>query len=440
MTTLRRRDFIKAGTAGVAVVAASRRVSGASVATNDQIGLGVIGIGRQGLYNMKKFQEFPDVRVLAVCDVYEPHLSKAKEASGTEGYRDFRKVLDRQDIDAVLISSPDHWHPLMTVMACQSGKDVYVEKPISVAVREGRKMVEAARRYGRVVQVGTMQRSGRHFQEAVKLIQRGDLGKISSVRTWNFGNASPDGIGAPADTDPPENLDWDMWLGPAPAVPFNANRFGVGPDRWSTFRMFWDYAGGMMTDWGVHLLDIVQWAMKADAPKTVSANGRKFILTDNRDTPDTLNALYEYEDFICTYENRECNSEGINGHGYGIEFYGSEGTMFLDRSGFRVGPQKRGRGDRAVSRMYSMEFDDINDSNYDHVADFLSCMRSRKEPISDIEIGHRSTTTCLLANVSIRTGHKLVWDGNSETVAGDPEAGRLLDREYREPWKLEVQA
>jgi predicted dehydrogenase len=202
--------------------------------------------------------------------------------------------------------------------------------------------------------------------------------------------------------------------------------------------MFWDYAGGMMTDWGVHLLDIVQWAMKEDAPKTISANGRKFILTDNRDTPDTLNALYEYENFICTYENRECNNEGISKHGYGIEFYGTEGTMFLDRSGFTVTPQQRREGEKSVPRMYSMEFEDINDSNHDHVANFLSCIRSRQQPICDIEIGHRSTSTCLLANVSLRSGHKLNWDAASETIANDPEATRLLDRQYRAPWELEV--
>ena len=195
----------------------------------------------------------------------------------------------------------------MTVMACQAGKDVYVEKPTSVAIAEGRKMVEAARKYNRVVQVGTQQRSAKHFQQAAKLVQDGGIGKVAAVRCWNVGNQFPDGIGNPPDSDPPADLDWDLWLGPAPRRPFNANRFGVVPTNFSYFRWFWDYAGGMMTDWGVHLIDIVQMAMKVDAPTSVSAVGGKFCLTDNRETPDTILASYQYPGFVMTYENRTTN-------------------------------------------------------------------------------------------------------------------------------------
>lgn len=431
-----RREFMGAGAAGILTTQLTSRAAGqGSVPPSDQIGLGVIGVGRQGMTNMRKFLGHPEFRVVAVCDVYEPHLERARSETGAERFQDFRAVLERSDVDVVVISTPDHWHPLMSVMACQAGKDVYVEKPTSVAIGEGRRMVEAARKYGRVVQVGTQQRSGRHFQEAVELVRRGDLGKITTVRTWNFGNSSPDGIGNPPDSEPPAGLDWDLWLGPAPEVPFNANRFGVG-DRWSTFRFFWDYAGGMMTDWGVHLIDIVQWAMQVDAPATVTASGGKFLLTDNRETPDTLTVVYEYPGFTCLYENRECNSRRINDRGYGIEFYGSEGTLFVDRSGYEVTPQERREGNKSIPRMYSMSAENYNDHNHDHVGDFLRCLKSREEPISDIEVGHRSTTTCVLANISYLTGRKIRWDGAAERILDDPEAAAMLDREYRDPWKL----
>jgi predicted dehydrogenase len=397
--------------------------------------VGFIGMGRQGMSNMETFAEFPEVRIAAVSDVYEPHLRRAEETSGARAYKDFRRIMDRDDIDAVVISSPDHWHPLMTVMACEAGKDVYVEKPTSVTVTEGRSMVEAARNYGRVVQVGTQQRSGKHFQKIVELIQAGEIGRVTSVRSWNFGNDSPDGIGNPPDSDPPADLDWDLWLGPAPGAPFNRNRFGVYPDKWSTFRYFWDYAGGMMTDWGVHLIDIVHWALDVKAPKTIYAFGDKYVLEDNRDTPDTLTAAYRYPGFSCTYENRACNGRSINQHGYGIEFYGTRGTLFVNRSGYEIVPETDRVEDRRIPRMYAMQGQRTNDSNHDHVKNFLDCMKSRERPISDIEIGHNSTAACLLANISYRVGRQLTWDVQKEQILDDPEATALLTREDRDTWK-----
>src|SRR5215470_11261922 len=328
---IERRDFIKQSIATVGVAASS---SANILGANDRIRVGVIGPGRQGRGVMKMFMKNPDAQIVALCDVFQPNLEfavKDAKLEGVETYKDFRKILDRKDIDTVIVAPPDHWHALQTVMACQSGKDVYVEKPISVTVDEGRKMVEAARKYNRVVQVGTQQRSGDHFQKAAEIIRGGKLGKITFVRTWNLGNQTPNGIGSPPDGNPPDGLDWDMWLGPAPKRPFNANRFGVNPDRWSTFRWFWDYAGGMMTDWGVHLLDIVQWAMNVEYPVRVSATGGKLVLQDNRETPDTLFVTFQYPGFICTYENRECNGSSINGQGYGIMFHGTEGTLYVNR-------------------------------------------------------------------------------------------------------------
>ena len=254
------------------------------------------------------------------------------------GVTDFREILHDKSIDVVCIATPDHWHAYMTVEACKNGKDVYVEKPICVAVEEGRKMVQAARKYNRVVQAGTMQRSGDHFQKACDIVRSGKLGKVTFVRTWNYSNE--EGIGNPPDGAPVAGLDWEMWLGPAPEHAFNANRFGVDPNAFSHFRWFWDYAGGMMTDWGIHLLDIVQMAFDEAAPTAITALGEKLFIKDNRDTPDTLQVTYEYPGFIATYENRLGNANSMFKQGYGILFHGSKGTMFVDRSRYDVYPEK----------------------------------------------------------------------------------------------------
>lgn len=438
-----RRDFMKraaATTAGAGLALSGVAAPQAAVGANDKIRVGVIGTGRMGRANLEDFAKQPEVEIAALCDVFQPSLDRGLKAAGgtPASYKDFRQVLDRKDIDVVVVATPDHWHALMAVEACKAGKDVYVEKPISTTVEEGRSMVEAARKYQRVMQVGTQQRSGIHFQKAVQAVQQGMIGKVSFVRTWNYGNEYPQGIGNPPDSAPPADLDWDFWLGPAPKVAFNTNRFGVG-DRWSTFRYFWDYAGGYMTDWGVHLLDIVQWAMKVEAPRVITASGGRFYIEDNAETPDTLQVTYEYPDFICTYENRWDNGNSMYDKGYGIEYHGTDGTLFVDRSGFRLFPETRGRGDKKVDRTASMQMESVNDEHFDHVRNFLDCAKSRRRPRSDIEIGHRSTSTCLLGNVAYRSRQRIEWDAAKEQLTvGDQKARQLLGRQYRAPWKLTV--
>ncbi|MGH9406551.1 MAG: Gfo/Idh/MocA family protein [Terriglobia bacterium] len=448
---LNRREFVKraAGAvgAGVALATASRPILGA----NDRVIVGGIGTGRQGSYDLQDFARQPDVEIAALCDVYQPNLdrwariSPPRQAAQPQTYHDFRQVLNRKDIDVIVVGTPDHWHPLVMVAACKAGKDVYVEKPISHTVDEGKLMVEAARKYNRVVQVGTQQRSGKHFQEAVRLVQAGIIGKVSFVRTWNYGNQYPEGIGNPPDSDPPAGLDWNFWLGPAPKVQYNYNRFGVGPDRWSTFRYFWDYAGGMMTDWGVHLMDIVQWAMQVDGPEAIVAAGGKFYVQDNAETPDTLQVTYQYPKFVAVYEDRWDNGNSMYGKGYGIEFHGTDATLFVDRSGFKVYPEKTPRGAfrggavarPGVDRAPEIEMSSVNDAHFDHVRNFLDCVKSRQRPISDIEIGHRSTSVCLLGNVAYRSRQRIAWDvANQQLKQGDSEAHRLLARDYRAPWRL----
>src|SRR5271157_5151565 len=354
---INRRDFMRRAafaTAGVSLSMAgfsTTKVMGA----NDRIRLGVIGTGRQGTDDMQNFMH-QGVEVAAVCDVYQPNLDKGLAAAGgkAKSFKDFRNVLDDKEIDVVLIATPDHWHALPMMEACKAGKDVYVEKPICVAVEEGKKMVAAARANRRIVQVGLWQRSNLHFQKAVELVQSGVLGKVNFVRTWNYANTYPDGQGTYPDSDPPAGLDWDFWLGPAPKAPYNFQRFGVADHRWSTFRYFYDYANGWPGDWAVHLMDIVLWAMQSDGPTGITAIGFKRFIKDNTETPDTLEITWEFggaHPFIATYENRECNGNSMYKHGYGIEFHGSDATMFLDRDGFEVFPEPVSEADyREVHR------------------------------------------------------------------------------------------
>ncbi len=443
-----RRDLLRSAAAAAATAANifTRKVKGA----NGKINAGFIGMGKMGRANLRFAMQQDNLVPVAVCDVFQRNLDWAVRDSQNQAkpYRDFREVLANKDIDVVCIATPDHWHPYMTVEACKAGKDVYVEKPICCVVDEGVKMVQAARKYERVVQAGTMQRSAKHFQAAIEIVRNGDLGDITFVRTWNYGNGDPKGWGNPPDSDPPPELDWDMWLGPAPKRPFNVNRFGVDPkDRYfSNFRWFWDYAGGMMTDWGVHWLDIVQMAFKEEIPTEITALGGKLYVKDNTETPDTLQVTYMYPSgFIATYERRSGNAQSMFDKSGGILFCGNKGTMFLDRGGYKIVPEMRVRKPAETGNarpemepaMAEATVKSTDSGNANHWANFLECVRTRQKPISDIETCQRSTTTCLLGNVACRSGMKLDWDARKWTTT-QSEPRQFLTREYRKPWKLVV--
>lgn len=421
-----RRDFLKTAAAGLTTSIFTGNLKGA----NDRVSVAFIGTGRMGLGNIRAALKQENLAVSAVCDVYEPNLQKGMEATNgqAKAIRDFREILADKSIDAVCISTPDHWHAYMTIEACKAGKDVYVEKPISVTIEEGRLMVKAARKYNRVVQAGTMQRSAVHFQKACELVRSGKIGEVTYIRTWNYGLANKEGIGNPPDGEPPKDLNWDMWLGPAPKRPFNPNRFGVDPKAFSHFRWFWDYAGGMMTDWGVHVLDIAQLGMGEPTPKSVVALGGKFWFKDNRETPDTLQVVYEFPGFLASYENRSANALPIEGQGYGTLFHGSEGSIFVNRAFYRLISAKG----EVVEEVKAS-----NNANVAHWANFLQCIKTRERPVSDIEICHKSTTICHLGNISLRSKLRIDWDGQRETTL-QAEARKYLSREYRKPWKLSV--
>ncbi len=430
----RRREFLKA--AGGAAFTASL-FTGNVKGANDKVNLAFLGVGKMGSDNLAFAARVPGVHIAAVCDVYQPALDRARAQArdlgfdGVQAKKDFRDILADPAIDAVCISTPDHWHAYMTVEACKAGKDVYVEKPSFVYLDEGPKMVEAARKYKRVVQAGTMQRSGAFFQKAREIVRSGDLGEITFCRTFQAGSTRKEGFGKPSDSEPAPGLDWDMWLGPAPQRPFNANRWGVLGDRYPTFRYFWDYAGGNMTDWGVHLLDIVQFAFDEAMPVSVAAQGGKFYVDDNTETPDTMLATYRYPGFIASYESRTANPYPLYDHGYGTAFHGARATLLVNRDGYWIFPNGKDgdiveQRDKEMARM-----------NVPHWRNFLECIRTRQKPIAEIETCVRSTATCVLANLAMRHGMTLDWDDRAFTVK-QHEARPFLEARYRAPWKLEV--
>ena len=428
-----------------------------AAAPNDRIGVGVIGCGGMGRSDLIDFQRQPEVEIRALCDVYRPAADEAaKLVTGKPAIAsDYRRILERKDIDVVVIATPDHWHALMAVEACQAGKDVYVEKPISLTVREGRLMVEAARKAGRVVGVGIQQRSGAHFQRAAQAVRDGRIGKVHFAQCWNHNfSASNQGMGHPADAPVPEGMDWDLWLGPSPKVPYNPAR--------RNFRAFWDYAGGELTNWCVHLIDVVHFALGVDAPLTVSSSGGKWFFDDCRDCADTQEVVWEYPgNLLVRYSTLVHNSFGPNGHAgnksfgsYGTILQGTKGTLFIDRAGYEMIPQMEMHPEKATAGSREA-YDDLlgygqfytalsagekgatSFQHQPHIRNYVDCLKSRARPTGDIEIGHRSTATCLLGNIALRTGEKLKWDGEREQfVNGSAQANALLRRDYRAPWHL----
>ncbi|MGA2197069.1 MAG: Gfo/Idh/MocA family oxidoreductase [Bryobacteraceae bacterium] len=430
-----RRDVLTAAGTVFTTSLFTGRVKGA----NDRIAVGFIGIGAMGSENLSYAMRVPEAQPVAVCDVYRPHLDRAVEAAQKGGFqvkavKDFREVIADRSIDAVCVSTPDHWHAYMTVEACKAGKDVYVEKPASKGVDEGLKMVQAARKYNRVVQAGTMQRSGGNFQKAAELVAAGALGDITFCHAFQSGSTAREGYGDLPDAAPPAGLDWDMWLGPAPAVPFNPNRWGERI-HFPTFRYFWDYAGGAMTDWGVHLIDPLHQCFGEVMPKSVVALGEKFYVQDNTDTPDTMHATFEYPKFLVTYESRTCNPMPLLGlkQGAGTSIHGTEGSILVNRSGVWLIPNQ---GSKLTASTWQ-NIPDMTPMNVPHWRNFIECIKTRQRPISDIETCVRSSSVCLLANVSMRAKTRVDWDEKNWT-AQQEAAGPYLKTAYRSPWKLEV--
>lgn len=389
-------------------------------AANRRFRVGVIGLGGMGNAHLSQLAALgARVEVVALCDVDAGRLAAAAQrVPGATAYRNHEELLLHPDLDLVCLATPDHQHARGCLHACQAGCDVYVEKPLAHSVAEGRAMVETARRYGRVVQMGTMQRSQPHFRRVVEIVRNGLLGEVRAARCW-FG-AAPAGAWTADPAIPPE-LDWDAWLGPAPWVPYNPHRVH------GSWRYFWDYGGGLMTDWGVHLLDIVHWALNDDIPHTIEARG-EYAPGGYNDCPVRMEARFEYPSYTLTWNQGSPERFDPERRDYGILFYGSEADLFCDRSGYDLYPKREGGQIRALTGRDWRLPEAIG-----HWQDFLAAVEARSEPVCDVAVGHRSTVAPILGNIALRTGRVLRWDGAREQFVGDAGADRYLSRPARRP-------
>ncbi len=442
-----RREFtMSAVAAGTAV---ATKASASILGANERLQVGMIGVGNRGRELQTALKAIPEAKITAVCDVYEPYVEAAKEDLGGEvaTCKDYRKLLDSKDVDAVVIGTPDHWHALQFIDACNAGKDVYVEKPLSLTVVEGRKMVEAARRTQRITQVGTHRRSSVLARKACEVVRTGGIGQVTVAKAYHLQNETPMGMGKPPDRDPPPGLDWDLWLGPAPKVPYNRNRCLY------RFRWFFDYSGGQLTNFGTHHLDIIQWALGQDAPKSVMAMGGRFAVDDNREIPDTLEVVWQYDGVIVSFSQYNANSAPGNPRGTDVEFRGSTASLYYSASRYNIDPQRirhreipfKDPRDREGSRQQygALEPSDVKKveekgmaSTLDHVRNFVECVKDRKPCNAPVEVGHRSTSATLLGNIALKRRRALGWDAKAERFTNDDEANKLLCYEYRKPWKL----
>ena len=445
-----RRSFLKgAASASVMTAASYENILGA----NDRVRVGCIGIGLIGKRHLLDFLSQPDCEIAAISELYDPRLTEGietaaeKQKTKPEGFKDFRRMLDSKNIDAVVVSTPDHWHALMTILACAAGKDVYVEKPLTLFIDEGRWMIEAEKRYKRVVQVGTQQRSGKQYAECVDLIRNNHIGEMRSARLTSFRNISP-GFTKPVGEKPLSETDWQMWLGPAPYTKFDANRCIYH------FRWFWDYSGGQTTNLMAHNIDIVQWATGAK-PKSVAAMGGRYSLTGLGETPDVIEAIIEFPGFLTTWSCREM-SAGQPGVG-STSFFGTKGMLRIERSGMEVIPDMMIPAENLIPSFTAPRtvtqnpqprtqaikregFEQVRDQFVPHVRNFLDSIKSRQPTVSNLQTSQQTNITTHLVNIAQKLKRTINWDADRETIVGDKEAARLMSKEYRAPWDKELKA
>lgn len=398
---------------------------GASAPASERIRLGFIGTGGMGTGLLNIFKKFPDIEIAAIADVYKAHAGKAAEQSGQkpELYSDFRKVLDRKDIDAVVVATPDHWHAHASIMAMQAGKDVYCEKPLSHSIGEGKAMVAAAAKHKRVTQMGNLIHAGENYHRMVEIVQSGVLGQITKCRVWMFADRNyPEGLGKPADTAAPEGCDYDMWLGPAPQRAFNPNRFTFN------WRFYWDYGGGMLSDFVCHLVDPVHWAMKVDAPTSVVATGGRYGLKDNAETPDTLEVVWHYADgWDLHWTHSDVSTQGkLFDRSAGIMFEGTNATMVGHYNDFKIYAEK----DKEIKLP-----EPVLARSPGHHREWANAIKSRQECSCRFAYGHRVTSVGNMGNIALKVGQRLEWDGKAERFTNHESANaHLMRAEYRKPW------
>ncbi|MCL4191644.1 MAG: Gfo/Idh/MocA family oxidoreductase [Thermoguttaceae bacterium] len=434
---MRRRDFLRGAATSMAIGSLMVGRAGAQDQTeaNDRISVCVAGVRGRGGLLLNTFAAQNDVEVKCVCDVDESVLNAHAEAiekqtgRRPQAIKDFRRALDDPELHALVLGTPDHWHAIPTILACQAGKDVYVEKPDGHNVIEGRTMVAAMKKHGRIVQLGTQSRSGPHVLEAIAYIASGKLGKVRFAKAWE--SARQGSIGHTPDSEPPPGVDYDLWLGPAPLRPFNQRRFH-GSWRW-----FFDYGTGDLGNDGVHRLDIARWAIEtaraasgeetSPYPRAVSAQGGKYYFDDDQEWPDTLMVSYDYPGYVVTYEMRIWSPYPMEGESEGAAVFGDQGYVIIGNS--------RWRAYAARDELVAEGQGGYNDAG--HVRNFLESMRSREKPVADLEtVGHPASLLCHLGNIAWRAGCTIHFDPDTCTLA-EAEARQFLVRaEYRKPWVL----
>ena len=431
-----RRNFIKTSamaTAGVGMVAGMPMAMNACKGANDKLVCGLIGAKGMGFEDLKAFLRQENTECGAICDVdgnvLNRRIADVEKIQGSKpkAFKDFRKMLEEPGIDVIIIGTPDHWHCLPFVYAAQEGKHIYCEKPLGNYIEEINVMERAAERYNSIVQVGQWQRSDKHWQDAVEFIHSGKLGNIRTIKAWAY-LAWVRSLPIKPDEAVPKGVDYDFWLGPAKARPFNMNRFHFN------FRWFWDYAGGLMTDWGVHILDYALFGMQSKAPKSVMSMGGKFAYPDDaQETPDSMQALYDFEDYTLLWDHAIGIGRGHYGKEHGIAFIGNNGTMIIDRSGWEVIPE--GGKNPKMEKVEFTKGDGQGLNN--HMADFIKAIKKNDRNTNcNIEIAANTARVAHLGNLALKTGQRLYWDAEKSTFIDNDAANSLLVPTYRAPWEL----
>lgn len=445
-----RREFIRQSSTLAGGIGASQFIPFESIAQNttvapsDKIRMGVIGCNGMGWADMRSLLSMPEVDCVGVCDIDQSVLDRRSNdvmklrGSKPAQYTDYRKLLDDATIDAVVIGTPDHWHPRIFVDALAAGKHIYCEKPVANSIGEAQWMLSAAEKTDRLVQIGQWQRSGPHYEQAIKIVRSGDLGNIRLVKVWAYqGWMKP--MEKQPDGNVPEGVDYTMWLGPAPTRPFNSNRFHFN------FRWFWDYAGGLMTDWGVHEIDIALYAMNATAPKSIVASGGKLAYPDDpAETPDTLQAVFEYDHFNMLWEHATGIDGGNYGRTEGIAFIGNNATLVVNRGGWEIIPETQYDADKgmtvfkypavpAYSKPGNLNYLDL------HTQNFIKAIQNN-DPGSlkcGIKTGSVAAINAHMGNIAFKTGRKIYWDSARNQFKNDAEATALIQPTYHNGWKYE---
>ncbi|MBD2703190.1 Gfo/Idh/MocA family oxidoreductase [Spirosoma sp. BT702] len=411
------------------------------VSPNDKVQIGVIGCNGMGWSDLRSHLQMSDVECVALADVDQSVLDKRAADVDTmqhkkpQLFKDYRKMLENKDIDAVIIGTPDHWHCMAMIDSLSAGKNVYCEKPLANSIEECNLMLAAARKYNKIIQIGQWQRSGSHYAKAIEYIRSGKLGNIRLVKVWAYqGWMNP--VPVRPDSAPPAGVDYDMWLGPAPKRAFNPNRFHFN------FRWFWDYAGGLMTDWGVHEIDIALYAMNAKAPKSVMASGGKLAYPDDAsETPDTLQAVYEYEGFNMLWEHATGIDGGNYGRTEGIAFIGNNATLVLNRDGWELLPETETKNGIKVYKIEDIP-NQVRNGDYlgEHTKNFVQAIKTNDPSIlkCGIETGSIAAINAHMGNIAYKTGRKVYWDANTKGFKNDTQANAMIAAHYHNGWKLPV--